>query len=263
MPIMYILAGNIGTGKSRFAAKLARREGAIIVSMDSISASCHGGDGDRYDSLYRSIYHASEKALIAESFNQDTDVIVDRTCINRQTRSRYINWWKRKGGHVVGVSFGQGDQTTLKRRVLSHRGVPRYTWEGIHRSNMDRWEIPTEDEGFDLTIGFDNPEFTYYAFDFDGTIVEDKFPRIGNLNKGVFAYMRALDEDSENIILVWTSRTKDYLWQAREFLVKNGVPFDFLNENPMKLSHSRKVYYDHYLSAKNAPFDIEQLLEQV
>ncbi|TFH49787.1 MAG: hypothetical protein E4G89_04270, partial [Methanothrix sp.] len=82
MPAMYLMCGNVGTGKSHLARKYARRTGGIIVSIDEISSGCHGGETDRYDPNLREAYHAAEKALIAKAADLDVPVIVDRTNVN-------------------------------------------------------------------------------------------------------------------------------------------------------------------------------------
>lgn len=43
------------------------------------------------------------------------------------------------------------------------------------------------------------------AIDFDGTLVEDKFPEIGEPNMGMFSLVKALQAQDIRVIL-WTSR---------------------------------------------------------
>jgi predicted kinase len=249
---MYLICGNVGVGKSHLAHKISRQEGAVIVSLDSIVALCHGGDLDRYDSNLKDVYHAAEKALIAKSFDQGMSVIVDRHNINVATRQRYIRYWKGKGGTVVAIDMGPGDSDSLHRRVLDGKNISRRAWTAIHNSNSQRWEPPTEEEGFDVVEVMHNPNYQYWGIDFDGAIVENDFPRIGPPAPAVIEYMRLIDEVPENVIIVFSSRTKDYLWEAREFLIENNIPFDYLNHNPMFLPNSDIPFCHVHISGKKS-----------
>ena len=260
---MYIMCGNVGTGKSLFAKKIAKLEGGVIVNMDSIVESVHGGDNDRYNSVLRPIYHAAEKALIAEAAKESVPIIVDRTCIDRNARSRYIQAAKRRGYRVIAVDFGPGTEDSLHRRVIEGRGIPRFQWEGTHSYMQGKWEPPVLEEGFDHVISPPaDATFTFWAVDFDGTIVYDAFPRIGEKRMPVINWMRTIYRDLCNFIIIESSRTKDYLFEMRKYLIENNIPFDFINENPVKLPFSEKVYADHYVSARNADFTPETLEEQ-
>ena len=59
-------------------------------------------------------------------------------------------------------------------------------------------------------------------------------------------------EDFDNIIIIWTCRSGDYLNQMRAFLLKNGIPFDFINENPIVDYGSPKVFANEYHDDRNA-----------
>lgn len=60
------------------------------------------------------------------------------------------------------------------------------------------------------------------AIDFDGTIVQDKFPNIGELNPNAIETINAMVEDGYEII-IWTARGDLFLLNARDFLLENGL----------------------------------------
>lgn len=91
----------------------------------------------------------------------------------------------------------------------------------------------------------------FFAFDFDGTIVDNKYPEIGDVNKEVVRYMRKVWGNYLNVIIIWTCRSGDSLDQMREFLIKNRVPFDFINENPIFDLGGRKIFAHAYLQSRN------------
>ena len=93
------------------------------------------------------------------------------------------------------------------------------------------------------------------AIDFDGTIVESRFPEIVSLLPQAKESINAL-HDAGHYIIIWTCRTGDNLLNAINFLLENGVKFHRVNEqstdNLKKYgSNSRKVYAHCYIDDKN------------
>lgn len=93
----------------------------------------------------------------------------------------------------------------------------------------------------------------YVAVDFDGTIVEHKFPIIGKSVPGAFKWMRKLAVAGAKLIL-WTVRSDggkcgNVLSDAVEYCRNRGVEFYGVNENPDQKawSSSPKVYANFYV----------------
>lgn len=94
-----------------------------------------------------------------------------------------------------------------------------------------------------------------YAVDFDGTIVEDKFPEIGGAILPVQRFIKARKAQGDKFIL-WTCRTKDYLQKAIDYCESVGIKFDAVNENLPEImdtygDNPRKVFADFYIDDKN------------
>lgn len=92
------------------------------------------------------------------------------------------------------------------------------------------------------------------AVDFDGTLVEDKFPYIGEVREEVWNKVRKVQEKGCKIIL-WTSRDHERLKEAVEFCTKRGLHFDAINENIDECkvlfdNDARKVYANEYWDDK-------------
>lgn len=68
------------------------------------------------------------------------------------------------------------------------------------------------------------------AIDFDGTIVENKFPEIGNPINGAFKYMKKLQGQGFFIVL-WTCRAGESLEDAIRFCGEQGLVLDSINAN--------------------------------
>ena len=91
----------------------------------------------------------------------------------------------------------------------------------------------------------------FIAVDFDGTIVDHRFPDIGSPVPGALEWLRAFKEAGATLIL-WTMRSDgqesgDVLTQAVEFCRSNGVEFDFANEHPQDWTTSPKAYAHVYI----------------
>ena len=97
------------------------------------------------------------------------------------------------------------------------------------------------------------------AVDFDGTLVQDKFPNIGEKNDAVFAQVKAMQVGGWRIVL-WTCRCGKQLHEATRYCLAQGLFFDAVNENIKEVQElfggdTRKVYADRYLDDKNlAPY---------
>jgi hypothetical protein len=93
----------------------------------------------------------------------------------------------------------------------------------------------------------------YICVDFDGTIVDHKFPEIGNTAPGAIKWLRRFNELGANIIL-FTMRSDgqkngDVLTQAVNFLSDNKVDLFGVNRNPTqdKWTDSPKAYGQIYI----------------
>jgi hypothetical protein len=93
------------------------------------------------------------------------------------------------------------------------------------------------------------------AIDFDGCIVKDKYPEIGELIPEAKTVINKLHENGDYIIL-WTCRDRDHLINAINFLLENEIWFDRVNdhnpENLKKYGHAvNKVYANIYIDDKS------------
>jgi hydroxymethylpyrimidine pyrophosphatase-like HAD family hydrolase len=78
------------------------------------------------------------------------------------------------------------------------------------------------------------------AIDFDGTIVEDAYPEIGNPKIFAFETLKELRDDGHRLIL-WTYRNGSRLDEAVEFCKKNGIDFYAVNKNYPEEVYEGKV----------------------
>ena len=88
----------------------------------------------------------------------------------------------------------------------------------------------------------------YIGVDFDGTVVEHKYPEIGRPIMGAIETIIELQEAGHKIIL-YTMRSEERLVQAVEYLEENGVKLYSVNENPSQKywTKSPKVFCNEYI----------------
>lgn len=103
-----------------------------------------------------------------------------------------------------------------------------------------------------------NHELRIIAVDFDGTLVQDKFPEIGEPIIGVWNRLRAEQITGSKIIL-WTCRNGRALEEAVRFATEYmGFHFDAINENLDEIKvlyggDTRKIFADEYWDDKAIP----------
>ncbi|MFI1745427.1 BT0820 family HAD-type phosphatase [Thalassobellus sediminis] len=92
------------------------------------------------------------------------------------------------------------------------------------------------------------------AIDFDGTIVEDAYPKIGKPKIFAFETLKKLQEEGHRLIL-WTYRCEDKLEDAVKFCEDNGVFFYSVNnsfpEEEYTNDISRKIHADLFIDDRN------------
>jgi hydroxymethylpyrimidine pyrophosphatase-like HAD family hydrolase len=92
------------------------------------------------------------------------------------------------------------------------------------------------------------------AIDFDGTIVEDEYPKIGKPIIFAFDTLKKLQENGHRLIL-WTYRKGRALDEAVAFCEKNGIVFYAVNksfpEEEFDPKYSRKINADYFIDDRN------------
>jgi len=93
------------------------------------------------------------------------------------------------------------------------------------------------------------------AVDFDGTIVEHKYPEIGKEIMFALKTLRTLQEQGHQLIL-WTYRSGKELDEAVEYCRRNGVEFYAINSSYPEEEFdedydSRKIDVDIFIDDRN------------
>lgn len=92
------------------------------------------------------------------------------------------------------------------------------------------------------------------AVDFDGTIVEHRYPEIGKEKLFAFETLKALQKQG-NLLILWTFRAGKELDEAVEYCKKNGIEFYAINksypEEKFDGTVSRKINADLFIDDRN------------
>ena len=93
------------------------------------------------------------------------------------------------------------------------------------------------------------------AVDFDGTIVEDRYPKIGPEVMFATDTLRMLIEAHHQLIL-WTVREGELLQEAVDWCHERGVDFwavnnDYPEEKPSDRHFTRKIKADYFIDDRN------------
>lgn len=93
------------------------------------------------------------------------------------------------------------------------------------------------------------------AVDFDGTVVEHQYPKIGPVKPGAKEALKAFKKAGHKIA-IWTCRTGQEEKDVRDFLKSNDIPFDTVNVPIMGADlGTRKIYADLYIDDKGLRFE--------
>lgn len=92
------------------------------------------------------------------------------------------------------------------------------------------------------------------AVDFDGTIVEHRYPAIGKEKTFAFETLKELQKQG-HLLILWTIRSGKYLDDAVDYCRRNGVEFYAVNrtypEEVIDHTMSRKVNADIFIDDRN------------
>jgi hypothetical protein len=92
------------------------------------------------------------------------------------------------------------------------------------------------------------------AVDFDGTIVEHDYPRIGKPIPFAIEVLKKLQQEGRHTLLLWTVREGALLQEALDYCSKNGLEFYAANQNypEEEIENSpRKLMADVFIDDRN------------
>jgi predicted kinase len=153
-PIVYLICGFIGAGKTTFAKKLEEKTGAVRVTKDEWSIRFIGNDPtiDGYAEWDRKIIDLS-RDFAFYLVGKGIDVIMDEGFWEKETRDEMRRRADAIGAKVV-MYYLETPIETIRERVVGRNNNLTGDSFKISREMLDNylkdWQPPTEDEDYIL-----------------------------------------------------------------------------------------------------------------
>ena len=127
MKTMYIMIGNVGSGKSTIAKKIAKEKSAVVISSDPIRQELF--DKGRFVEMHS---RQADKLTFAEFHNrlrgfakQGKDVVIDATNTKVLDRRTFLDIAKEYGYTAVAVVVKTDIETCIKRVIKRQTSDPK------------------------------------------------------------------------------------------------------------------------------------------
>ena len=153
-PIVYLICGFIGAGKTTFAKKLEEKTGAVRITKDEWSIRFIGNDPtiDGYEEWDHKIIVLSRDVAF-QLAEKGIDVIIDEGFWAKEERDEL-----RRKIHAIGAKavmyYVETPIETIRERVLGRNNNLTKESFKISREMLDNylmyWQPPSEDEDYTL-----------------------------------------------------------------------------------------------------------------
>ncbi|MET9231669.1 ATP-binding protein [Lentzea sp. NPDC003310] len=159
-PVVVLVAGAPGAGKSTLAESLARTLGRPVFSLDWVLGTITQFP-ELPDETLNAMVDVTLVAMVARHVQLGIDVVLDTSGHTREDRAQWRELVERLGGVFVGVECVCSDETVHRARIEGRdRGIPGWyptvSWEHVQRMR-GLWE-PWEEEHLVLDSAVETPE---------------------------------------------------------------------------------------------------------
>lgn len=153
---LFLMVGNIGTGKSTTAKRIVDTSTNTIdnyriktVSADEIATMLTGGyyGPNIWDSRHMHLYSTIKQCAVENALVHGFDIVVDGAHMNKAMRKPYIDIAKKFNAEVIVYlhTYSKG----LQRRIANPRSIHTNAtqWTDIHNNFAKIYEEPELNEG--------------------------------------------------------------------------------------------------------------------
>jgi predicted kinase len=150
--MVHLICGMISSGKSYYAAQLAKQENAVILSCDDLSLSLFPeGLGESHDAMMLRVHdYLFERA--ADIARTDTSVILEWGFWTRAARRQATEYYENLGISVkwhfmdVSESVLRSSVEARNKKVLAGEDRSYFVDEGLYQKMKSLFETPDETE---------------------------------------------------------------------------------------------------------------------
>jgi predicted kinase len=153
-PVVYLICGFIGAGKTTFAKKLEEKTGTVRITKDEWSIHLIGNDPaiDGYAEWDAKIVELSRNVAF-QLVGKGIDVIIDEGFWEKETRAKMKKRIEVLGAEEI-LYYVDTPIEAIRERVAGRSGSPTKDSFKISREMLDSylpyWQPPGEDEGYIL-----------------------------------------------------------------------------------------------------------------
>jgi predicted kinase len=151
---LYMLVGNIATGKTTTAKLLCKNDDTVCVSMDSLRYMLKAGDYV-FDPRYENALRVIEDQIINEFMWHNLNIVVDDAkLVCPLQRAELLNQAHEKDYEVICVRMPEtSKETCVNRRVKEpHGNYSKEHWGMVWEMFNKAYVKPTKLEGFDAIL---------------------------------------------------------------------------------------------------------------
>lgn len=163
MPVVYLIEGPVGAGKSTYSMVLALRTHGVHIALDAWFASLFSPDRpsidvmpwymERKERLIEHIWKHS-KTILASG----TDVILELGLIQRNQRIAFCRRLREEGHalvvHVLDAPFEMRQERVRQRNILQGATFSMVVLDNVFEMASGLWESPDEMECSEFDIDF-------------------------------------------------------------------------------------------------------------
>lgn len=144
-PILAVMVGISGSGKSTFARGLETSLSAKVVSTDDIRMEI---TGDATDQTRNGEVFSIARKRIDELLSQGKNAVIDATSLNSKDRRSWIDIGKKNSAEIVAYVVNRPVDLAKKQNLKRSRQVPDWVIDKQHA----KFQLPTTAEGFDKIV---------------------------------------------------------------------------------------------------------------
>lgn len=144
-----MMIGISGSGKSSISHYFADRFGFELVSSDDKRQEWYG---DAEDQSHNKELFDRLDALVCELLSEGKNVIFDATNISEKSRKRFLAIAKKCKTSVSAFVVHTPIEIAKARNAERDRKVPEFVIDRQYQN----FQMPTQEEGFDTVLVFDN-----------------------------------------------------------------------------------------------------------
>lgn len=149
MKTLYLLVGNIGSGKSTKATQMSNS--CAVICRDKMRSMLGGGN---YDLGFEWDISRACTVLMRSMMRRGVDIVIDETNLTKKYRREKILIAKEFGYKIIAMILPEIPKalSVLRRLNDDARGFDGKKWGEVFDSFQSRATNPTKEEGFDDII---------------------------------------------------------------------------------------------------------------